>query len=72
MDAKLYIEEYAAKEHADSPTWLADKIQLKIKSVGGLLSEKAAIMLIAGEHGWAMEETPIAPQQEKQHAPITA
>jgi len=72
LDAKLYIEEYAAKEHAGDPTWLSENIQKKISSVGGLLSEEAAIMLIAGEHGWAMEETPIAPQQEKQHAPITS
>lgn len=73
VDAKQYIETYAANNHADQPTWLSDKVALKIKSVGGLLSEEAAIMLIAGEHGWAMEEAPVdSAPKEKQYAPITA
>jgi len=74
MDAKQYIETYAANNHADQPTWLSDHVALKIKSVGGLLSEEAAIMLIAGEHGWAMEEVPIdaTGPKERQYAPITA
>lgn len=72
VDAKQYIETYAANNHADQPTWLSDKVALKIKSVGGLLSEEAAIMIIAGEHGWAMQEAPmeaIKPKEDK--TPIT-
>ena len=39
MDALGYIEQYAKNKHADEPNWLQEQINLKIKSVGGLLSK---------------------------------
>lgn len=72
MDARQFIEAYAKKNHADDPEWLKNLIWKKISSVGGLLSEEGAILLIAGEHGWAMQEAPmeaIKPKEDK--TPIT-
>ena len=72
MDALGYIEQYAKNKHADEPNWLQEQINLKIKSVGGLLSKEGAVLLIAGEHGFVLEEIPEeAVVKEKPYAPIT-
>ncbi len=53
MDAKQYMEEYAKNKHPSETGWLEGRIKSKINSVGGLLSQEAAMMIVAGEHGWA-------------------
>jgi len=71
MDARTYIESYA-KEHHKDEHWLDDKVMNKIASVGGLITDEGAIMLIAEEHGWVMEEKAFEPPKERiQEMPIT-
>ena len=72
MDARTYIESYAKEHHKDDVHWLDDKVMNKIASVGGLISNEGAIMLIAEEHGWVMEEKAFEPPKERrQEMPIT-
>ena len=72
MDARTYIESYAKEHHKDDVHWLDDKVMNKIASVGGLISDEGAIMLIAEEHGWIMEEKAFEPPKERrQEIPIT-
>ena len=72
MDARTYIESYAKEHHKDEEHWLDDKVMNKIASVGGLLSEEGATMLIAEEHGWVMEEKAFElPKERRQEMPIT-
>lgn len=72
MDARTYIESYAKEHHKEDEHWLDDKVMKKIASVGGLISDEGAIMLIAEEHGWVMEEKAFEPPQERrQEMPIT-
>lgn len=54
MDAEEYL--YNAGYTEDH---IKNKIKQKIASVGGLLTEEGALLLIAGEHGWKGNETPI-------------
>jgi hypothetical protein len=55
MNAKQFLADYAAKEHADDPNWASDQIKARIKSVGGLLTEEGATLVVAQERGWANE-----------------
>jgi len=72
MDAKTYLTDYAAKNHADDPEWISKRIYQKIQSVGGLLSEEGATMLVAEEKGWIQEEKQVEPPKERiQEMPIT-
>jgi len=72
MDAKTYLTDYAAKNHADDPEWISKRIYQKIQSVGGLLSEEGATMLVAEEKGWIHEEKQVEPPKEKRYEmPVT-
>lgn len=52
MDAKEFLVQLGLTEEQ-----IQKKIQHRIADVGGLLSEEAAMMLLAGEKGWKPEDT---------------
>lgn len=65
MDANEFIKQYAKKNHPNEPEWLQERIDSKIKSVGGLLTEDGAMMVLAGEKGWGGMEQSIPAADEK-------
>lgn len=65
MNANEFIIEYAKKNHPNEPDWLQGRIDSKIKSVGGLLTEDGAMMVLAGEKGWGGMEQSIPAADEK-------
>jgi hypothetical protein len=58
MDALGYIEQYAKNKHADEPNWLQEQINLKIKSVGGLLSKRRGCFIDCRRTWIRLEEIP--------------
>lgn len=69
MDANEFIKQYAKKNHPNEPEWLKGRIESKIRSVGGLLTEDGAMMVLAGEKGWGGMEmsVPVAAEEHKEY-----
>jgi hypothetical protein len=72
MDANEFIKQYAKKNHPNEPDWLKGRIESKIRSVGGLLTEDGAMMVLAGEKGWGgMEQSvPVAADEHKEYEKV--